>query len=611
MKSVNRRMILLGATCAWAWSCATTPVSPSVPAEPLVDAFVIQNVRLYDGQKVWPSATVLVSGGRIAKVESTMIVPSGVTVIDGAGKTLLPGLIDSHAHVWGTPFLEQAAVFGVTTVLDMGCADPQRGENLKAQARAPKSTLADIRFAGYGVTSPGGHCTEYGMPVPTVSSPDDATKLVDDQIAAGADYIKIIYDDVRAFGLVMPTINKEVLKAAVDAAHRHKKMAIVHIGSQQGARDAVEVGADGLAHTFLDVAPNKDFGQFVAAHHAFVVPTLSVSSGAVGPPAGATLADDAALVPYLSVDAIKSLRTGFNLRPGFPAKYAVAEESVRVLKAAGVPILAGTDFPNTGTAPGVSIHGELELLVKAGLNPTEAMASATSTPASQFGLTDRGQIKNGLRADLLLVEGDPSSDIRASRRIVGVWRGGVPVDRRPVEKPVVGTTNVPEGLVSGLISNFDSVTTEANFGTGWAVSTDALYGGKSTAEFKAIAGGFNKSKGSLMVTGQVAAGQQFAWSGVIFSPGARPMAVADLSTKREIIFSTRGDGATYQLMVFAEGKKFAPISQPFVAGKDWKEYRFPFSAFDGLDGHDVAGIAFVGGPKPGKVQFQLDDVRLQ
>jgi hypothetical protein len=64
-------------------------------------------------------------------------------------------------------------------------------------------------------------------------------------------------------------------------------------------------------------------------------------------------------------------------------------------------------------------------------------------------------------------------------------------------------------------------------------------------------------------------------------------------------------------MVFAEGKKFAPISQPFVAGKEWKEYRFAFSMFDGLDGHDVAGIAFVGGPKPGNVQFQLDEVRLQ
>ena len=155
---------------------------------------------------------------------------------------------------------------------------------------------------------------------------------------------------------------------------------------------------------------------------------------------------------------------------------------------------------------------------------------------------------------------------------------------------------MPEGLGSGLISDFEGGATDANFGSGWGVTTDAFNGGKSTAAFKAVSGGYKKSRGSMVVTGQVAAGQQFAWAGVMFSPGTGPMSVADLSTKKEIVFAAKGDRATYQLMVFAEGRKFAPLSQPFVAGKEWKEFRFSFSAFDGLDGHDIAGIAFVGSP---------------
>ena len=105
-------------------------------------------------------------------------------------------------------------------------------------------------------------------------------------------------------------------------------------------------------------------------------------------------------------------------------------EAVRVLRAAGVVILAGTDAPNPGTAQGASLHGELELLVEAGLTPAEALRAATSAPAGVFGLKDRGRLAPGLRADLVLVDGDPSQDIRATRAIVGIWKAGLAVERR-------------------------------------------------------------------------------------------------------------------------------------------------------------------------------------
>ena len=94
----------------------------------------------------------------------------------------------------------------------------------------------------------------------------------------------------------------------------------------------------------------------------------------------------------------------------------------------------GTDAPNPDTSYGVSLHQELLLLTECGLSAEEALRAATSGPAREFGLIDRGRIENGRRADLLLVKGDPTKDIRATRDIVGVWKAGIPIDRNAVAK---------------------------------------------------------------------------------------------------------------------------------------------------------------------------------
>jgi imidazolonepropionase-like amidohydrolase len=106
-----------------------------------------------------------------------------------------------------------------------------------------------------------------------------------------------------------------------------------------------------------------------------------------------------------------------------------AAKAIKELKAAGVPILAGTDAPNPGTAYGVSLHEELLLLVGAGLTPMEALVAATSAPALAFHVPDRGRIARGLRADLVLVNGNPAEDILATRDIVAVYKAGIE-DRR-------------------------------------------------------------------------------------------------------------------------------------------------------------------------------------
>ena len=106
-----------------------------------------------------------------------------------------------------------------------------------------------------------------------------------------------------------------------------------------------------------------------------------------------------------------------------------AYQAVKQLRDAGVPVLAGTDAPNPGTAHGASLHGEMERLVGAGLTPAQALAGATSETAAAFHLSDRGRIATGLRADILLVDGDPTQNIRATRNIVQVYHQGVEVKR--------------------------------------------------------------------------------------------------------------------------------------------------------------------------------------
>jgi len=114
--------------------------------------------------------------------------------------------------------------------------------------------------------------------------------------------------------------------------------------------------------------------------------------------------------------------------------YENAQAAVRALHDAGITILAGTDSPNPDTSYGVSLHQELLLLTECGLSNEEALRAATSSPAREFGLIDRGRIETGRRADLLLVKGDPSKEIRATRDIVGVWKMGIAIQRDEVAK---------------------------------------------------------------------------------------------------------------------------------------------------------------------------------
>jgi len=388
---------------------------------------VFRQVRIFDGVSVLPADTVIIQEGLISAVGSHLTFPPSAIVINGTRQTLLPGLIDAHTHTFDPSNLRRALIFGVTTEFDM-FTDWHLAQEIKAlQKRGEGHDLADLRSAGTLITAPGGHGTEYGLPIPTITEPTEAQAFIDARIEEGSDYIKIVYDDCSyATGQLWPTLSKETLAAVIEAAHRRGKLAVVHMLRRRDAEDAIEVGVDGLAHLFVDQLPDAGFNQSIVASPVFVIPTLSILEYVCGRPDASPLMQHPHFAPYLSLADRTRLQRRFTYRFG---SYDVAEAMVRQLKAMGLPILAGTDAP-LGTIHGASLHRELELLVKAGLTPMEALAAATSVPARVFGLSDRGRIAEGMRADLVLVEGDPTSTILATRAISAVWKQGKEVDRQ-------------------------------------------------------------------------------------------------------------------------------------------------------------------------------------
>jgi imidazolonepropionase-like amidohydrolase len=270
-----------------------------------------------------------------------------------------------------------------------------------------------------------------GPPTPTLTGPAQAQEFVDARIAEGSDYIKIIHDDGSTWPWKhnpVAMLDVPTMQALIEAAHRRGKLAVVHVLSEQQAREAIAAGADGLAHLFLGDSVSPGFAQFAAAHHVFVIPTLSTLYLNCGKSQGPALLADAHLGPHIAEQWHGTMNMP---KPDPSANHLCTgtDQAIRQLTAAGVPLLTGTDAPAPGATYGASVHGELELLVQDGLTPPQALAAATSVPAHAFRLDDRGQISPGMRADLLLVQGDPTTNIVDTRNIVAVWKAGVRVQR--------------------------------------------------------------------------------------------------------------------------------------------------------------------------------------
>lgn len=420
---------------------AHPPESVSLPS----GAFRIRNASVFDGETLIDADEVLVTDGLIATVRRVAVPGSAATdppstpaptgelpVLDASGATLLPGLIDAHVHTHVAPDARREALrFGVTTMLDMFATSPVwLPEAIAARQSLAPTDAADVWGAGIGVTVPAGW-PDYGQPTlpADADSPGAVGTFVADRAAEQSDYIKLFLGDAPIAGPRRPALSERQVRLTIEAAHEHGLMAVAHAHHPAGAVMAVNAGVDVLVHS-----PSLD--PFTPAHLASigeisvpVIATLSVISAIACDDRNPRLAQDPRVEPFLTSEQRHNLASRF--RGCGPERLDIARDNVTAVQALGVPVLAGTDAPNPGTTFGASMAMELALLVEAGLSPAEALTAATAAPADTFRLADRGRIAPGLRADLLLVDGDPTRDIDAVLNVVGVWKNGHPVNRTP------------------------------------------------------------------------------------------------------------------------------------------------------------------------------------
>ena len=606
MKGLVKRGVSCGAAVLVIalWSCTVRsrpapvvepPAPVAEPPAPVVEqddtvpgeSFAIVAVKIFDGEAFRPDQDVWVEDGRIRAVGHALHLPDGLARVDGRGQTLTPGLIDSHVHTFGTT-LKDAVRFGVTTVLDQ-FTDP----TLAASKRAARAVLArgdeaDLFSAGMLATAAGGHGTQFGvgMAVEPVPGPAEAGRWVRARKAEGSDWIKIVYEDGVTYGTSIPSLDRETIGALIAAAHAEGLLAVMHVSTLAHALEAVELGVDGLVHVWGDVVVDEEQVARIADAGVFVVPTLSVL----------TAIDLTAMNE--DVGNRERAQAPGDARDRGTARGEVAIENVRRLHAAGVRLLAGTDAPNAGTGTGISLHGELQLLVCAGLSSAESLAAATSIPATSFGIEDRGRMEAGQLADLVLFNGDLELDVSASTRIAAIWKDGYRLERGLDEEI---SSAAPE---TALISDFEDGI-GARFGAGWQVTTDRTRGGSSAANLSA-------PEGTLRVEGEVVSGDfPFPWSGAIYFPGRQPMQPVDFGGREVLRFRTRGDGRTYMVMLFDGSGAGVPPAVPFTAPVTWTEIEIPLTRFPSASPGLIAGLSFVASLTPGTYAFELDDVEIQ
>ena len=392
-----------------------------------------------------PDATVIVVGDRITAVgDATTPVPPGAQVIDARGRTLLPGLWDMHVHLHeGEGVFDLAS--GVTTVRDLG---NDLDELAARVARYDAGRELGPRVLRAGLLD--GPSERYTAGIGLVAgTPEQAVAAVGRFADAGHVQIKI-YNSMSL--ALVPVI--------VQAAHARGLRVSGHVPSGMNAAQAVEAGYDELQHinflflqflagpaddtrtqlrvtrvaeraAELDLAgPQvRQFLDLLVAHHTVIDPTLTVFHNMFTSDPGDL---DPVLAPYenrLPAQVARGARGGGLAAPGgqrarFRASYAALLRLVKLAWDRGIPIATGTDY-----FAGVSLPHELELYVQAGIPPADVLALATLGNARIMGLDrEAGSIAPGKRADLVLVDGDPTRDITAVRRTEAVVCRGVIYD---------------------------------------------------------------------------------------------------------------------------------------------------------------------------------------
>jgi imidazolonepropionase-like amidohydrolase len=423
----------------------------AVASPSFAEVVVLQGARLIDGtgRAPLPDAVVVIDGDRIAAVGPAAKVkaPQGARVIDARGRTIVPGLINAHGHaglvVAGqnradgyTKENVQAQLaryeqYGVTSVLTLGL-NRDLVYDLRDAQRASNLPGASLFTAGRGIGVP-----DAAPPVPVAPDQVYRPKTVEEAVADvretashHPDFLKLWVDDIYG---KFPKMDPAVFKAAIDEAHKNKIRVASHVFYLADAKALIADGVDALAHSIRDQPVDQALIGQMKKRGTYYVATLDVDESTFDFLDDPSLLDDPFLAGALAPEVIARFRTDdwrekVKADPNLPkirAALANGMRNVKALQQAGVHIAFGTDSgANPVRIPGWAEHRELELLVKAGLSPMEALVAATRGSAAMLGLKDRGTLEKGKRADLLVLAADPLQDIRNTRKLVSIFHGG-------------------------------------------------------------------------------------------------------------------------------------------------------------------------------------------
>ncbi|MBY9061381.1 amidohydrolase family protein [Sphingomonas yunnanensis] len=413
------------------------------------ETVVLDHVTLFDGTGAAPRAdqALIMTEGRITWVGAAAARPrpSDATVENLRGKFLMPGLIDSHVHLGLVDGVDQSfpkyydranveeqlklyAAYGITSVYTLGTDGDLIHQVIADQRRVGRIDRARAYTAGRGVVYKGSYGGVPGLEQ-SVATPAEATAMVQRETAKGDDFVKLWMDD--EFGTVAKRMPYDVSRAVIDAAHAADKKAAAHIFYYDNAAELTREGVDVFMHQVRDrVADPTLVGAMKRRGTWQLASTLSREASFtytllpfVDEPFFSRGVAPSTIATLKSQERQQKLEAS-PLFPKYPPVLRNAMASLAAEVKGGVRYGMGTDSGPTARFPGYFAHWELELMVKAGLTPLQALTAATGTNASFLRENESGVLKPGKWADLLVLDRDPTRDIRNTRAIDAVYVAG-------------------------------------------------------------------------------------------------------------------------------------------------------------------------------------------